>query len=60
VHAQEYNVVAWGGQEFEPEAGVAVFVPGDSGRLAAVRHYDDADYRDRERSQSSVAARPSV
>ena len=60
VHALEYNVVGWGGEELEPEAGVVVFVPGDSGRLAAVRHYDDADYSDRDRSQSSVAARPSA
>jgi hypothetical protein len=56
--ALEYNVVGWGGAELEPEAGVAVFAPGQSGRLAAVRLYDDADYRDR--SHRSVAARPSA
>jgi hypothetical protein len=60
AHALEYNVVGWGDAELAPEAGVAVFVPGESGRLAAVRLYDDADYSVRERSQSSVAARPSA
>jgi hypothetical protein len=60
THALEYNVVSWGEMELAPEAGVAVFVPGQSGRLAAVRLYDDADYSVRERSQSSVAARPSA
>jgi hypothetical protein len=42
--ALEYNVVGWGERELAPEAGVAVFVPGASGRLAAVRLYDDADW----------------
>jgi hypothetical protein len=60
AHALEYNVVGWGDAELAPEAGVAVFVPGESGRLAAVRLYDDADYTVRERNQSSVAARPSA
>ncbi len=39
----EYNVVRWGETELPPEAGVAVYVRGQSGRLAAARIYDDAD-----------------
>jgi hypothetical protein len=39
----EYNVVRWGRTELLPEAGLAVYVRGDSGRLAAARIYDDAD-----------------
>jgi hypothetical protein len=41
--ALEYNVVRWGKTELQPEAGVAVYVRGQSGRLAAARIYDDAD-----------------
>jgi hypothetical protein len=41
--ALEYNVVAWGRTTLPPQAGLAVYVRGDSGRLAAVRIYDDAD-----------------
>ena len=41
--AVEYNLVKWGSMELPPEAGVAVYVRGDSGRLAAARIYDDAD-----------------
>jgi hypothetical protein len=40
--ALEYNVVAWGRTEMAPEAGLAVYVRGDSGKLAAARFYDDA------------------
>jgi hypothetical protein len=39
----EYNVVRWGKTELPPEAGVAVYVRGQSGKLAAARIYDDAD-----------------
>ena len=39
----EYNVVRWGGTELPPQAGVAVYVRGESGRLAAARIYDDVD-----------------
>jgi hypothetical protein len=39
----EYNVVRWGRTELPPEAGVAVYVRGQSGKLAAARIYDDAD-----------------
>ena len=41
--ALEYNVVAWGRTPLPPEAGLAVYVRGDSGRLAAARVYDDSD-----------------
>jgi hypothetical protein len=39
----EYNVVRWGETELPPQAGVAVYVRGASGKLAAARIYDDAD-----------------
>ena len=39
----EYNVVSWGRTELNPAAGVAVYVRGESGRLAAARIYDDVD-----------------
>jgi len=41
--ALEYNVVRWGASELAPQAGVAVYVRGDGGRLAAARIYDDVD-----------------
>lgn len=41
--ALEYNVVSWGATELRPEAGVAVYVRGQSGKLAAARIYDDTD-----------------
>jgi len=41
--ALEYNVVRWGMTELPPQAGVAVYVRGPTGRLAAARIYDDAD-----------------
>jgi hypothetical protein len=41
--ALEYNVVAWGRTELPPEAGIAVYVRGDSGKLASARVYDDCD-----------------
>ena len=41
--ALEYNVMRWGRTELPPEAGVAVFVLGESGKIAAARIYDDAD-----------------
>jgi SnoaL-like domain len=40
--ALEYNVVRWGRTELPPEAGVAVYVRGQSGKLAAARIYDNA------------------
>ncbi len=41
--ALEYNVVRWGTTELAPQAGLAVHIRSGSGRLAAVRIYDDAD-----------------
>ncbi len=41
--ALEYNVVRWGKTELPPQAGVAVYVCGQSGKLAAARIYDDSD-----------------
>jgi SnoaL-like domain len=39
--ALEYNVVRWGKTELPPTAGVAVYARSQSGKLAAVRIYDD-------------------
>jgi hypothetical protein len=41
--ALEYNVVAWGRTTLPPQAGLAVYVRGASGRLTAARIYDDVD-----------------
>jgi SnoaL-like domain len=41
--ALEYNVVRWGKTELPPQAGVAVYVRGESGKLAAARIYDDVN-----------------
>jgi hypothetical protein len=41
--ALEYNVVRWGKTDLPPQAGLAVYVRGQSGKLAAARIYDDAD-----------------
>jgi hypothetical protein len=41
--ALEYNVVRWGETELPPQAGIAVYVRGESGKLAAARIYDDTD-----------------
>src|SRR3954447_17011959 len=41
--ALEYNVVRWGETELPPQAGVAVYARGETGRLAAVRTYDDVE-----------------
>ena len=41
--AVEYNTVRWGVSEVAPEAGMGVYVRGDSGKLAAARIYDDVD-----------------
>jgi SnoaL-like protein len=51
--ALEYNVVRWGETELTPQAGVAVYVRGQSGKLAAARVYDDAD-----RHQGAVGSAP--
>jgi hypothetical protein len=41
--ALEYNLLRWGRTELSPEAGLAVYVRGSSGKLASARIYDDAD-----------------
>jgi SnoaL-like domain len=41
--ALEYNVVRWGRTELPPQAGVAVYVRGQGGKLAAARIYDDVN-----------------
>jgi hypothetical protein len=41
--ALEYNVVRWGSAELLPQAGIAIFDQSASGRLAAVRAYDDVE-----------------
>jgi hypothetical protein len=41
--ALEYNLVQWGRTELPPEAGLAVYVRGTTGKLASARIYDDAD-----------------
>jgi SnoaL-like protein len=41
--ALEYNVVRWGQTELAPEAGIAVYVRGASGKFASARIYDNAD-----------------
>jgi hypothetical protein len=41
--ALEYNVVRWGTTELPPQAGIAVYVRGQSGKLAAARIYDDVE-----------------
>jgi hypothetical protein len=43
VCALEYNVVRWGKTELPPQAGVAAYVRGQGGKLAAARIYDDTD-----------------
>jgi hypothetical protein len=39
----EFNAVRWGGTEMPPQAGVAVYERGPTGRLAHARIYDDVD-----------------
>jgi hypothetical protein len=41
--AIEYNIVTWGRTELPPEAGVVVYLRGESGKLAAARIYNDVD-----------------
>ena len=41
--ALEYNVVRWGRTNLPPEAGIAVYVRGSTGKLAIARIYDDSD-----------------
>ena len=39
--ALEFNAVRWGGVDLPPQAGVAVYERGLSGRLHEARVYDD-------------------
>jgi hypothetical protein len=39
----EYNLVQWGTEPLPPQAGLAVYVTGQTGELAAVRVYDDVE-----------------
>jgi len=41
--AIEYNAVHWGKTKMPPQAGIAVYVRGPSGRLSAARIYDDVE-----------------
>ncbi len=41
--AIEYNCVRWGVTDIPPQAGVAVYERGRSGRLAGGRIYDDVE-----------------
>lgn len=41
--ALEYNVVRWGRTDLPPQAGIAIYVRGTTGKLAIARIYDDAD-----------------
>jgi hypothetical protein len=35
--------MSWGKTDLAPEAGVAAYVRGESGKLSAARMYDDTD-----------------
>jgi hypothetical protein len=41
--ALEFNAVRWGGVALPPQAGIAVYERGLSGRLAEARIYDDVE-----------------
>ena len=41
--ALEYNLVRWGTAQMLPQAGVAIYLKGPSGKLAALRIYDDVE-----------------
>jgi hypothetical protein len=41
--AIEYNVTRWGVTDLPPEAGIAIYVRGATGKLACARIYDDSD-----------------
>jgi hypothetical protein len=41
--ALEYNVVRWGRSELRPQAGLAVYTRGTSGKLTSAHIYDDVD-----------------
>ncbi|MBX3098587.1 MAG: nuclear transport factor 2 family protein [Salinibacterium sp.] len=41
--ALEYNVMKWGSTILPPQAGIAVYVLGESGKVSKVRIYDDSN-----------------
>jgi SnoaL-like protein len=41
--AMEFNAVRWGGVDLPPQAGIAVYERGRSGKIAAARVYDDVE-----------------
>jgi hypothetical protein len=41
--ALEYNLLRWGRTELSPEAGLAVYTRGSSGKLTSARIYDDIE-----------------
>ncbi|MCL4368521.1 MAG: hypothetical protein M1337_05080 [Actinobacteria bacterium] len=41
--ALEYNALRWGAHDMPPQAGIAVYERGPSGRLIAARVYDDVE-----------------
>ncbi|MFL5778663.1 MAG: hypothetical protein ACJ761_06940 [Chloroflexota bacterium] len=41
--ALEFNAVRWGGVDLPPQAGVAVYERGSTGKLSAARVYDDVE-----------------
>ena len=41
--ALEYNLLRWGRTDLPPEAGLAVYARGGSGKLASARIYDDIE-----------------
>lgn len=41
--ALEYNAVRWGGVDLPPQAGIAVYERGPTGRIAHARIYDDVE-----------------
>jgi hypothetical protein len=57
--ALEYNAPQWGHRAIEPQAGVAVYQRGGSGKIAFTRIYDDiAPPEASDSSASTVCARP--
>src|SRR5262249_9641665 len=41
--ALEYNVISWGRTQLPPQAGIAVYTRGESGKIVSARIYDDVD-----------------
>ena len=39
----EFNAVRWGGVDLSPQAGIAVYERGATGRIAHARIYDDVE-----------------